>query len=82
MLIPVRCFTCGEILANKWEYYHKKVKELEKAIEKKKGEDYEVDKKYKNFDTIKTKEILDELGLEAMCCRRHMLGNVDLYEII
>ena len=33
MIIPVRCFTCGKVLADKWEYYDKKVKELEKKLE-------------------------------------------------
>ena len=28
MIIPIRCFTCGKILGDKWNYYQK---ELEKA---------------------------------------------------
>ena len=27
MLIPVRCFTCGKVLGNKWEPYLKLLKE-------------------------------------------------------
>ena len=27
MLIPVRCFECGKLLANKWEYYQRRLKE-------------------------------------------------------
>lgn len=77
MLIPIRCFTCGEILADKYDYYVKRVEEL-----RKKAEEKSEDSKYKNFDHIKTKEVLDELGLKSMCCRRHMLGHVDLYNII
>lgn len=26
MLIPIRCFTCGKLLADKWEEYIKRVK--------------------------------------------------------
>jgi DNA-directed RNA polymerase subunit N len=86
MIIPVRCFTCGKVLANKWEYYQRRVKELEqeqdkdtnKAHDKKK--DGEV--KHKNFDNVYTGKVLDELGLDRMCCRRHMLGHVDLIDII
>ena len=27
MIIPVRCFTCGKVVGNKWEIYQKKKKE-------------------------------------------------------
>ena len=76
MIIPVRCFTCGKVLADKWEYYDKKVKELENT-EKAKEQPQN-----RNFEKTYTGKILDELGLERMCCRRHMLGHVDLMEII
>lgn len=73
----MRCFTCNEPLANVWEYYQKKVKELEKQ---KQSDDTK--SKYKNFDKLTRKEILDELELDNMCCRRHLLSHVDLIEII
>lgn len=75
MIIPVRCFTCGKVLADKYEYYKKKVEEMEKAQAAETEE-------HGNFETMKTGKILDELGLKRMCCRRHMLGHVDLIEII
>ncbi|MDE1761769.1 MAG: DNA-directed RNA polymerase subunit N [Candidatus Micrarchaeota archaeon] len=32
MMIPVRCFSCGQIIADKWEEYDKRVnKEKEEA---------------------------------------------------
>ena len=70
MIINVRCITCGKVLADKWEYYKKKVVELEKKSI------------HKNFDNIQTKEILDELGLHKYCCRRIFLGHVDLIDEI
>lgn len=79
MIIPVRCFTCGKVLANKWEDYQKEVEKLEKEKEKEKGKDGVSDKR---FDNLKTGKILDNLGLDRMCCRRHMLGHVDLIDII
>ena len=78
MLIPMRCFTCGKMLADKWEYYQEKVNE------KKKETNYEENNSLINFTNIskieKTIEgyILDDLGLDKMCCRRHMLTHVDL----
>jgi DNA-directed RNA polymerase subunit N (RpoN/RPB10) len=79
MIIPVRCFTCGKVLADKYEFYKKKVEELEKKAKQEANPDEYGEG---NFEAIRTKEVLDELGLKRMCCRRHMLGHVDLIEII
>lgn len=72
MIIPVRCFTCGKVLADKWEFYKRKCGEIEK-LENKQDE-----KKY--FSQTETKVVLDELGLDRYCCRRHMLGHVDIID--
>ncbi len=85
MIIPVRCFTCGKVLADKWEYYVEKCKELEKSggapskkTEKKVKDDEEDPPSSKYFTEPFKKKILDELGLDRYCCRRHMLGHVDI----
>jgi DNA-directed RNA polymerase subunit N (RpoN/RPB10) len=76
MLIPIRCFTCGKTLADKWDYYDREVKKLEKeATDEKKDE-------LKYFDKVKSGKILDELGLTRYCCRRHMIGQVDMMNVI
>jgi len=31
MMIPVRCFTCGKVIAHLWEDYKKRVEEGEEA---------------------------------------------------
>lgn len=82
MIIPIRCMTCGHVLADKWEYY---VRECQKREQAEKAEEKKTptNKDDKYFDgKIFTKEILDELGLYKQCCRRHMLGHVDLIETI
>ena len=35
MIIPVRCFTCGKVLANKYRYYVREVqkKKIDKSME-------------------------------------------------
>jgi DNA-directed RNA polymerase subunit N (RpoN/RPB10) len=84
MIIPVKCFTCGKVLADKYEYYKQKSKELEKNIDVDKMtiEDINVNSADTYFDSTKKKDLLDKLGLNRICCRRHMLGHVDLIEII
>lgn len=74
MLIPIRCFTCGKTLADKWDYYDKEVKKLEKEVTE--------NDKLKYFDKVKSGKILDELGLTRYCCRRHMIGQVDMMKVI
>ena len=84
MIIPVKCFTCGKVLADKYEYYKQKSKELEKNIDVDKMtiEDINVNSADTYFDSTKKKDLLDKLGLNRICCRRHMIGHVDLIEII
>ena len=76
MIIPIRCFTCGKVMADKIDFYDKELEKLK--VETKKN----TDPKYKNFDNIHTKEILDKMGLTRYCCRRNMISNVDLMGII
>ena len=82
MLIPVRCFTCGKVLADKWEYYKEKCKEMEKTggAGKKTKDDEKETPMSKYFVEPFKKDILDELGLDRYCCRRHMLGHVDIID--
>lgn len=80
MIIPVRCFTCGKVLADKWEYYEQRRKQLEDAI----PNVIHLDdlKSGKNDNVLATGKIMDELGLTRICCRRHVLGHVDLIDDI
>ncbi len=76
MIVPIRCFTCNKIIADKYDYYMKEVAKLEK--EGKPNEDPD----YKYFSKIHTKEILDNLGLVRYCCRRMLLSTSDMMDII
>ncbi|KAK7079232.1 DNA-directed RNA polymerases I, II, and III subunit RPABC5 [Halocaridina rubra] len=57
MIIPIRCFTCGKVIGNKWESYLGLL-----SAEYTEG------------------DALDALGLKRYCCRRMLLGHVDLIE--
>lgn len=84
MIIPIRCFTCGKVLGDKWNYYQKKCEE--KKNEMNKQDDNEQDDTNMNDLAFYEKwgygTILDDLGLKRLCCRRHMLGHVELINII
>ena len=81
MIIPIKCFTCGMVIADKYRFYLEEVRKKKFA---KKGNDQTI-----NIDKVlyltkefheKTAEgeVLDELGMKKMCCRRHFLTHVDI----
>lgn len=76
MIIPVKCFTCGSVIADKYRYY------LEEVRKRKLAKDMDVDKVVyltKEFsEKTPEGEVLDDLNLKKMCCRRHMLTHVDI----
>lgn len=73
MLIPVKCFTCGKVIGNKYEWYLKEV-------EKHKGKTDEIvyldDTK---IDKTVEGETMDKLGLHDICCRRHIFTHVNIF---
>ena len=76
MIIPVKCFTCGTVLADKYRYYQNEVRKI------KLSQGMKLDKVvYLTKNKVeKTPEgtVLDDLGLTNVCCRRHMLTHVDI----
>ena len=76
MISPIKCFTCGKVIADKYNYYVAKVRE-EKT---KQGISMDKVTYLTKDDVRKTPEgqILDELGLDKQCCRRHMMTHVDI----
>ena len=78
MIIPIRCMTCGKILADKWFKYLELVKEKTGVT----TDDNLLDINIKNIKKTPEGEALDELKLKRYCCRRHMLTHVDLVDII
>lgn len=87
MIIPIRCFTCGKVLADKYDYYIEEVQKLKKKMEEKSEKpktkkELQEEEEYKHFDTIRTGPILDKLELKRYCCRRMMLGTEDMMDTI
>ena len=76
MLIPVKCFTCGKVLADKYRWYQVEVRKL------KMSNDMTIEKVVylTKENTEKTAEgkVMDRLNLNKYCCRRHMLTHVDI----
>jgi len=66
VIIPVRCFTCGKVIAPLYEEYRKRYEEYQKALD--------IGEKPKEIP----EKILDDLDLQRYCCRRMIISHVDL----
>lgn len=80
MICPIRCFSCSHVLADKWEYWELKCKQLDAREQT--PQETEKTKDMKNMDKKTRGDILDELGLTRLCCRRIMLSTVDMMDLI
>jgi DNA-directed RNA polymerase I, II, and III subunit RPABC5 len=79
-LIPVKCFTCGTVLADKYPYYMEEVRKKKLLSMGENVDSARLNKviyltKDFNKKTIEG-EVMDEIGLNKICCRRHLLTKV------
>ena len=87
MIIPIRCFTCGNVIGDKWVPFVKLINQKKNGSTEKidsnldieyihiKEEDGEIKKSIEG-------QSMDELNLHRYCCRRMFLGNVHLISYI
>ena len=82
MIIPIRCFTCNNVIGDLWEEYLKRIQlaSIEEDLKNNRKKRF-VDIEQLNKKTIEGK-VLDQLGIKMYCCRRMILSNVDMCEKI
>jgi DNA-directed RNA polymerase subunit N (RpoN/RPB10) len=71
-MIPIKCFSCGKVLADKYRLYQSEVIKL-KGHSDPTVEYFSVDNIHKTPEAI----IMDELNVIKICCRRHLLTHVE-----
>jgi hypothetical protein len=76
MIIPIKCFTCGFVIADKYRYFTTEVRKRKISDGNHTDTVLYLTQEY----TKKTVEgqLLDELNINRMCCRRHFLTHVDI----
>ena len=80
MIIPIRCFSCNKLIADKYSIYldlNKKL-DLDNNLTT-------IDTNLINSGVIETSaqgKILDELNIKRYCCRRMFLTQVDIVDVI
>jgi DNA-directed RNA polymerases I, II, and III subunit RPABC5 len=85
MIIPVRCFTCGKVIGNKWETYLSLLQAdfsegYDRLIVPAGAPMFRLPPLLTDSCPHLHSDALDELGLKRYCCRRMMLTHVDLIE--
>jgi DNA-directed RNA polymerase subunit N len=75
MIIPIKCFTCGTLIADKYRFYVTQVNAEKERLHQTHDPVY-----FSNTNNTKSPEghLMDKLGLTKQCCRRHMLTHVDI----
>ena len=76
MIIPVKCFTCGKVLGDKYRYYLEEVRKIKEEKNISQSDVIYLTKIYneKSPEGI----VMDNLNLTRMCCRRHFMTHVDI----
>ena len=74
MIIPVKCFTCGHVLADKYRYFQDEVRRIK--IQQGQNTQKVVYLTKENIEKTPEGTVLDNLRLTNVCCRRHMLTHV------
>ena len=76
MIIPIRCFTCNNVIGSKWNLYQEMLKEKKKDIS---DNMMTIDENIKTTDDLDhNQEIFKKLNIKRYCCKRHLLGHVDI----
>jgi DNA-directed RNA polymerase subunit N (RpoN/RPB10) len=72
MSIPIKSFTCGTVLTDKSGYYVSEVRKRKMTI------DLHIDKVIyltsEHNEKTPEGEVMNEMNLTKMCCRRHLLS--------
>jgi DNA-directed RNA polymerase I, II, and III subunit RPABC5 len=76
MIIPVKCFTCGNVIGNKYDYFQREVRKIKMSRGMEVNKVIYLTEEY--VDKTPEGQVLDTLGLNKMCCRRHLLTHVDI----
>tara|TARA_B100000780_G_C20682196_1_gene271468 strand:+ start:130 stop:363 length:234 start_codon:yes stop_codon:yes gene_type:complete len=76
MIIPIKCFTCGKVLADKYLFYQKEVRKLKLEQNIELNRVIYLDEN--NYKKTPEGTVLDKINLTKICCRRHMLTHVDI----
>jgi DNA-directed RNA polymerase subunit N (RpoN/RPB10) len=74
MLLPVRCFSCGKEISSYYRAYEREVRKKKLAS----GVSDVIYLTKVHAEKTAEGEVLDNLQIKKMCCRRHLLTHVEI----
>ena len=85
MIIPIRCSSCGKVLADKWEAYNRFVgggqQQQQQQQQQRRNADAMDTTTDESGKTVRGRA-MDNLGITKLCCRSAMLTHVDMLKNI
>ena len=78
MIIPIRCMTCGNMIASKWKKYQETLSSVKVTARSNLITNDIEDLK----DETAEFKALNEVGVVRYCCRRHLLAHTDIIDIL
>ena len=82
MLGPIKCYTCGKVLGDKYLYFQNETLRVKgERMRGADGEKHGASIEYftpENSDKSHQGQILDNIQVNRLCCRRHLLTHVDI----
>lgn len=77
MIVPVKCFTCGKVLADVYRVYLEEVRKIK--AQQHMDTDRIIYLTHDNhLQVTPEKEVMDRFRITKMCCRNQMLTTVEL----
>ncbi|MEL9998569.1 MAG: DNA-directed RNA polymerase subunit N [Thermoplasmata archaeon] len=67
MIIPVRCFSCGRVIATDYLKFREEVEKIKTN-------------EHRNPTSDEITKIFDDLGVKRYCCRRMIISHIDLID--
>lgn len=74
MLLPVKCFSCGKEISSYYRAYEREVRKKKQAS----GVNDVIYLTKVHAEKTAEGEVLDNLQIHKMCCRRHLLTHVEI----
>lgn len=78
MIIPIRCMTCGNMIASKWKRYNEVLQSVDTEAKHNLITNDIGDLENKTAEC----KALDAVGLTRYCCRRHLLSHTDIIDLL
>ncbi len=67
MIIPVRCFSCGRVIATDYLKFREEVEKIK-------------ENEHRDPTSDEISKIFDNLGVKRYCCRRMIISHIDLID--